>query len=54
MSVTPDEAAAALAAVERFLADTAVVVAPAEERESPWVRTARLEAIDREPARDPW
>lgn len=48
-SPTPDEAAAALAAVEQFLADTAVAAAPQEETLSGWVRAARLEAVDREP-----
>jgi hypothetical protein len=49
-SATPEEAAAVIAAVEQFLRDTAPT--PAEEpRESPWIRAARLEAIDREPLR---
>ena len=49
-SATPEEAAAVIAAVEQFLRDTAPP--PAEEpRESPWIRAARLEAIDREPLR---
>ena len=49
-SATPEEAAAVIAAVEQFLRDTAPP--PAEEPEpSPWVRAARLEAIDREPLR---
>jgi hypothetical protein len=49
-SATPEEAAAVMAAVEQFLRDTAPP--PAEEpRESPWVRAARLEAVDREPIR---
>jgi hypothetical protein len=47
-SATPEEAAAVIAAVEQFLRDTAPP--PAEEPEiSPWVRTARLEAVDRAP-----
>jgi hypothetical protein len=28
--------------------------APAPEPLSPWVRAARLEAVDREPRREPW
>ena len=51
-SATPEEAAAVIAAVEQFLRDTAPPPLPAsEERESAWVRTARLEAVDREPVR---
>ena len=51
MSATPEEAAAALAAVQQFLADTAVA-APAEDTgPSPWVRAALLEGVDREPLR---
>ena len=49
-SATPEEAAAVIAAVEQFLRDTAPPPAR-EERESDWVRTARLEAVDREPVR---
>jgi hypothetical protein len=48
-SATPEEAAAVMAAVEQFLRDTAPPPAPAEPRISPWVRAARLEAVDREP-----
>jgi hypothetical protein len=49
-SATPEEAAAVIAAVEQFLRDTAPPPAP-EAPESPWMRTARLEAVDREPMR---
>jgi hypothetical protein len=49
-SATPEEAAAVIAAVEQFLRDTAPPPAP-EAPESPWLRAARLEAVDREPAR---
>lgn len=50
-SPTPEEAAAALAAVQRFLSDTAVA-APAEEPQvSVWLRTALLEGVEREPVR---
>ena len=48
-SATPEEAAAVMAAVEQFLRDTAPPAAPDEPRESPWVRAARLEAVDRDP-----
>jgi hypothetical protein len=47
---TPDEAAAVIAAIEQFLRDTTVAQAEAPQI-SGWVRTARLEAVDREPER---
>ena len=54
-SATPEEAAAVIAAVEQFLRDTAPPAAPPEPEEpSPWLRTARLEAVEREPQRDVW
>jgi hypothetical protein len=53
-SASPDEAAAVIAAIERFLRDTAPPPAPAEERVSPWVRAARLEGIERDPGRHGW
>ena len=46
-SATPEEAAAVMAAVEQFLRDTAPPPAPSQPQESPWVRAARLEAVDR-------
>jgi hypothetical protein len=48
-SASPEEAAAVIAAVEQFLRDHAPPPAPASEPLSGWVRTARLEAIEREP-----
>jgi hypothetical protein len=48
-SATPEEAAAVIAAVEQFLRDTAPPVAGEPDRPSPWVRAARLEAVDRDP-----
>jgi hypothetical protein len=53
-SASPEEAAAVMAAVEQFLRDTAPPPAPAEAAPSPWVRTARLEAVERDPQREPW
>jgi hypothetical protein len=50
-SATPEEAAAVMAAVEQFLRDTAPPPAPDSPRENPWVRAARLEAVEREPVR---
>ena len=52
-SASPEEAAAVIAAIEQFLRDTAPP--PAHEAKiSPWVRAARLEAVDREPRLPPW
>ena len=48
-SATPEEAAAVMAAVEQFMRDTTPPPAPDDTRESPWVRAARREAVDREP-----
>jgi hypothetical protein len=45
---TPEEAAAVIAAIEQFLRDT-TSAPPAEPQVSGWLRTARLEAVDREP-----
>lgn len=53
-SATPEEAAAVVAAVERFLRDTAPPPAPAPPPVSPWVRAARLEAVDRFPDAGAW
>ena len=53
-SATPEEAAAVVAAVERFLRDTAPPPAPAPEPPSGWVRAARLEAVERFPGADAW
>ena len=50
-SATPEEAAAVIAAIERFIRDTAPPVATAPEGPSPWVRAALLEGVDREPSR---
>jgi hypothetical protein len=49
-SATPEEAAAVMAAVEQFLRDTAPPSAPPAPP-SPWIRAARLEAVEREPSR---
>ena len=56
-SASPEEAAAVVAAVERFLRDTAPPPAPVEEGRagrSQWVRAARLEAVDRFPDANSW
>jgi hypothetical protein len=47
---TPHEAAAIIAAIERFEADHRPAAAPAPApRHSPWQRTALLEGVDRAP-----
>ena len=48
-AASPEEAAAVMAAIEQFIRDTAPPPAPAEERLSGWLETARLEAVSREP-----
>jgi hypothetical protein len=41
-----------IAAVERFLRDTAPPPAAPEAPPNPWVRAARLEAVERAPRRE--
>jgi hypothetical protein len=48
-SASPEEAAAVVAAVERFMRDTAPPPAPVQPPPSPWVRAARREAVERFP-----
>ena len=47
---SPEEAAAVIAAVDRFLRDTTPPPSPSEPAESAWTRAARREGVDREPA----
>jgi hypothetical protein len=49
-TASPEEAAAVIVAIEQFMRDTAPPVATTPEGPSPWVRTALLEGVDREPA----
>ncbi len=50
---SPEEAAAVIAAVQRFIRDTAP--APASPRRNPWQRAALHEAVDRAPREPlPW
>jgi hypothetical protein len=52
---SPAEAAAILAAVSRFISDTASSTPTTPTRaEEPWLRAARLEAIGRWPAAAPY
>jgi hypothetical protein len=53
-AASPAEAAAVVAALERFMRDTAPTPAPPTERPSGWVQAARLEAVARDPRREPW
>jgi hypothetical protein len=49
-TASPEEAAAVIAAVERFLRDTAPPPAPPDPKPSPWVRAALLEGVNRDPS----
>ena len=56
-AASPQEAAAVVAALERFMRATAPVLAPAEQQSDPWTRAALIEGVSRaEPAGgpDPW
>jgi hypothetical protein len=55
-SASPEEAAAIVAALERFIRDTAPAAAP-EPAPDPWHRAAILEGVSREDlgdSGDPW
>jgi hypothetical protein len=49
-SASPEEAAAVIAAVERFMRETAPTPAPTAPPRNPWQRTALLEGVDRDAA----
>ena len=53
-AASPEEAAAVVAALERFMRETAPAPAPVETGPTPWVRAALLEGVDREPSHEPW
>jgi hypothetical protein len=56
-SASPEEAAAVVAALERFMRATARAGNPVSEPPDMWARAAILEGLDREPRgelRDPW
>jgi hypothetical protein len=54
-AASPEEAAAVVAAVERFLRDHAPVLVTEEPKVNPWLRAGLLEATGREPdAPSPW
>jgi hypothetical protein len=52
---SPEEAAAVVAALERFMRETAPTPVPAGPRQNPWQRAALLEGVGREPSEPlPW
>jgi hypothetical protein len=56
-SASAEEAAAVVAALERFMRATAPAHAPAREELDGWVRAARIEGVSRESENDlpdPW
>jgi hypothetical protein len=56
-SASPAEAAAIVAALERFMRDTAPRLTPPSEPVDPWLRVAMLEGVGREglgDEPDPW
>jgi hypothetical protein len=56
-STSPEEAAAIVAALERFMRATAPEVVPPSGAPDPWLRAAITEGVAREPAADildPW
>jgi hypothetical protein len=56
-SASAEEAAAVVAALERFMRATAPPVAPVQEHSDPWQRAAILEGVERESqvdVPDPW
>jgi hypothetical protein len=52
-SASPEEAAAVVAAVERFMRDLAPVPAPAVEHPNPWLEAALHEGVRRMPELPP-
>ena len=53
-AASPEEAAAVVAALERFMRETAPTPAPTPPPASGWVQAARREAVEREPGHGPW
>jgi hypothetical protein len=53
-AASPEEAAAVVAALERFMRETAPTPAPTPPPVSGWVQAARREAVEREPGHAPW
>ena len=54
-AASPEEAAAVVAALERFMRETAPAPAPPAPRQNPWQRAALEEGVNRAPAESaPW
>ncbi|MCW3031893.1 MAG: hypothetical protein QOK19_1897 [Solirubrobacteraceae bacterium] len=56
-SASPEEAAAVVAALERFMRATSPAITPAPQGPDPWTRAALIEAVTRAEQgddRDPW
>jgi hypothetical protein len=53
-AASPEEAAAVVAALERFMRETAPTPAPAPPPASGWLAAARAEAVERGALREPW
>ena len=53
-AASPEEAAAVVAALERFMRETAPTAAPAPPPVSGWLAAARAEAVERGALREPW
>jgi hypothetical protein len=56
-SASPEEAAAVVAALERFMRATAPAPTPAQKRSDRWQRAAMLEGVERDSqpdVSDPW
>ena len=53
-TASPEEAAAVIAAIERFMRDTSPPVASEPAGPSPWVRAALREGVEREPDAAGW
>jgi hypothetical protein len=54
-SASPEEAAAVVAALERFMRDTAPPPAPPAPERNPWQQAALREGVERQPTEPvPW
>jgi hypothetical protein len=56
-TASPEEAAAIVAALERFMRDNAPPLAPAAQEIDPWIRAALTEGVSGAPSADemdPW
>jgi hypothetical protein len=53
-AASPEEAAAVVAALERFMRETAPTPAPPPARLAGWLEAARREAVERDPRHEPW